>query len=208
MKQNLLKFILTFVIAAVALPALAQAKHALTFNDLMKVQRIFDPQVSPNGKWIAYVVSTPDLDANKMVSHIWRVPLAGGEPQQLTRGDASDWRPRWSPDSKSIAFISSRNGTSQVWILPADGGEARQLTDIATEADGVTWASKGDTLLFTSEVYPSCHDAACNKKRLDEAKSSKVKARVINRLFFRHWDHWLNGKITHLFAVSAEGGEP
>ena len=206
-KQNLLKFLLTFLLAAAAVPALAQAKHALTFDDLMKVQRISDPQVSPDGKWVAYVVSKPDLDANKMVSNIWRVPLAGGEPQQLTRGDASDSRPRWSPDSKSIAFISSRNGTSQVWILPA-GGEARQLTHIATEADGVTWASKANTLLFTSEVYPACHDQACNQEQLDEAKSSKVKARVINRLFFRHWDRWLDGKLTHLFAVPAEGGEP
>jgi dipeptidyl aminopeptidase/acylaminoacyl peptidase len=207
-KQKTLGFVITIILASAALPALAQVKHALTFNDLMKIQRVFDPQVSPDGKWIVYVVSTPDLDANKMVSHIWRVPMAGGEPQQLTRGNASDWRPRWSPDSKSIAFISSRDGTSQVWILPADGGEARQLTHVATEADGITWAANADTLLFTSEVYPDCHDEACNKKQLDEAKTSKVKARVINHLFFRHWDHWLNGRVTHLFAVSARGGEP
>jgi dipeptidyl aminopeptidase/acylaminoacyl peptidase len=208
MKRHALRLILPFIFAAAALPALAQAKHALTFDDLMKVQRISDPQVSPNSKWIAYVVSTPDLDANKMVSHIWRVPLAGGEPQQLTRGDASDSRPRWSPDSKSIAFMSSRSGEEQIWIIPADGGEARQLTHLATEADGVIWAAKGDTLLFTSEVYPDCSDAACNQRRMDEAKSSKVKARVINHLFFRHWDHWLDGKVTHLFAVSVQGGEP
>ncbi len=208
MKHRILRLILPFVLAVVALPALAQAKHALTFDDMMKVHRISDPQVSPDGRWVAYVVSTPDLDANTMVSHIWRVPLAGGEPQQLTRGNASDWRPRWSPDSKSIAFVSSRSGESQVWIIPADGGEARQLTRIATEADGVTWAANAGTLLFTSDVYPDCHDAACNKRRLDAAKSDKVKARVINHLFFRHWDHWLNGKVTHLFSVSAEGGEP
>lgn len=208
MKQNLLKFFLSLLLATAALPALAQSKHALTFSDLMKVQRISDPQISPNGKWIAYVVSAPDLHANKMVSHIWRVALAGGEPQQLTHGNASDSRPRWSPNSRSIAFISSRSGTSQVWILPADGGEAHQVTNIATEADGVTWAANAGTLLFTSEVYAACRSEPCNKKRLAEAKSSKVKARVINRLFFRHWDHWLNGRITHLFAASAKGGEP
>jgi dipeptidyl aminopeptidase/acylaminoacyl peptidase len=207
-RKSFLRFILTFVLATAALPALAQVKHALIFDDLMKVRRISDPQVSADGKWIAYVVSRPDLDANKMVSHIWRVPLAGGEPQQFTRGDASDGRPRWSPDSRSIAFISSRSGDAQVWIIPADGGEAHQLTHIATEADGVTWAANSGTLIFTSEVYPDCHDAACNKRRLDEAKSSKVKARVIDHLFFRHWDHWLNGKVTHLFAVSAQAGEP
>jgi dipeptidyl aminopeptidase/acylaminoacyl peptidase len=207
-KQSILRLILTFILAATALPAPAQSKHALTFDDLMKIQRISDPQVSPNGKWIAYAVSTPDLDSNKMVSHIWRAPLAGGEPQQLTREEASDSHPRWSPDSKSIAFMSSRNGEEQIWMVPAGGGEAHQVTHIATGADGVTWAADSSTLLFTSEVYPDCSDAACNKRRLDEAESSKVKARVIDRLFFRHWDHWLNGKITHLFAVSAQGGEP
>ena len=207
-KKNFLRLSLTFILSTAVLPALAQSKHALTFNDLMKVQRISDPQVSPSGQWVAYVVSTPNLQANKMVSHIWRVPLAGGEPHQLTHGNASDSRPRWSPDSKSIAFMSSRSGEEQIWILPAGGGEARQLTHIATGADGVTWAANAGTLLFTSEVYPGCHDAACNKRRLDEAKSRKVKARVINHLFFRHWDHWLDGKVTHLFAVSAKGGEP
>ena len=208
MKQITLRLFLPFLLAAAALPVFSQARHPLTFNDLMKVQRISDPQVSPDGQWIAYVVSTPDLDANKMVSHIWRVALAGGEPQQLTHGADSDSRPRWSPDSKSIAFISSRTGESQIWIIPADGGEAHQLTHIATEADGVTWASNAGTLLFTSEVYPECRNESCNLKRLNEAKSSKVKARVINQLFFRHWDHWLDGKVTHLFAVSARGGEP
>lgn len=208
MKQITLRLFLPFLLAAAALPVFSQARHPLTFNDLMKVQRISDPQVSPDGQWIAYVMSTPDLGANKMVSHIWRVALAGGEPQQLTHGADSDSRPRWSPDSKSIAFISSRTGESQIWIIPADGGEAHQLTHIATEADGVTWASNAGTLLFTSEVYPECRNESCNLKRLNEAKSSKVKARVINQLFFRHWDHWLDGKVTHLFAVSARGGEP
>lgn len=208
MKRSALRPVVFFILSFAALPALAQPRRALTFDDLMKIQRISDPQVSPDGKWIAYVVSTPDLDANKMVSHIWRLSLAGGEPRQLTRGESSDSRPRWSPDSKSIAFISSRAGASQVWIIPADGGEARQLTHLATEADGVTWAAKADTLLFTSEVYPDCPDEACNKKQLEEEKSSKVKARVIDHLFFRHWDHWLEGKVTHLFAVSPDGGEP
>ncbi|HET7214535.1 MAG TPA: S9 family peptidase [Terriglobia bacterium] len=208
MKRTALRLVLPFILAAAALPAVAQAKHALTFDDLMKIQRISDPQPSSDGQWIAYAVSTPDLHTNKMVSHIWRVPLAGGEPEQLTRGAASDSRPRWSPDSKSIAYISSGNGGSQIWIISAEGSEARKLTHFATEADGVTWAANAGTLLFTSEVYPDCHDAECNHRRLDEAKSSKVKARVIDQLFFRHWDHWLDGKVTHLFAVPAQGGEP
>ncbi len=186
----------------------AEAKRPMTFDDLMKVQRISDPQVSPDGRWIAYVQGTVDFEANKVVKHIWLVRAEGGEPKQLTAGNGSDSRPRWSPDGESIAFISARGGKSQVWIIPVHGGEARQLTSISTEADGVTWARKGDALLFTSQVYPDCADDACNKKRLEEAEKSKVKARIIDELLFRHWDAWREGMYTHLFTVSAQGGTP
>jgi dipeptidyl aminopeptidase/acylaminoacyl peptidase len=186
----------------------ANAKRPITFDDLMKVQRISDPQVSPDGRWVAYVRGTVDFEANKVVKHIWLIPAEGGEPKQLTAGEGSDTRPRWSPDGQSIAFISTRGGKSQVWIIPVHGGEARQLTSLSTEAGGVTWARKGEALLFTSQVYPDCTDDACNKKRLEEAEKSKVKARVIDELLFRHWDAWRDGKYTHLFTVSAQGGKP
>jgi dipeptidyl aminopeptidase/acylaminoacyl peptidase len=175
---------------------------------MMKVQRISDPQVSPDGRWVAYVQGAVDLEANKVVNHIWLISRGGGEPRQLTNGEGSDTRPRWSPDGDSIAFISTRGGKSQVWIIPVHGGEARQLTSLSTEADGVTWARKGDALLFTSDVYPDCADDACNKKRLEETEKSKVKARVIDELLFRHWNEWRDGKYTHLFTVSAKGGTP
>jgi dipeptidyl aminopeptidase/acylaminoacyl peptidase len=186
----------------------AEAKRPMTFDDLMKVQRISDPQVSPDGRWIAYVQGAVDFEANKVVKHIWLIRAEGGEPKQLTTGNGSDSRPRWSPDGESIAFISARGGKSQVWIIPVHGGEARQLTNISTEADGVTWAKKGDALLFTSQVYPDCADDACNKKRLEETEKSKVKARIIDELLFRHWDAWREGMYTHLFTVSAQGGTP
>lgn len=184
----------------------APAKHPIAFEDLMGVQRISDPQLSPDGKWIAFVVTQADLDRNKLTPHLWLAPTAGGEPRQLTSGLQSDSRPRWSPDSRELAFISTRSGTSQVWILPLEGGEARQLTSISTEAGGVTWAAHGDKLLLTSDVYPDCADDACNKQRLDEGEHSLVKARLIDYLFFRHWDQWREGKFTHLFVVPAAGG--
>jgi dipeptidyl aminopeptidase/acylaminoacyl peptidase len=186
----------------------ANAKRPITFDDLMKVQRISDPRVSPDGRWIAYVQGAVDFEANKVAKHIWLIRTDGGAPKQLTGGEGSDSRPRWSPDGESLAFISTRGGKSQVWIISVKGGEARRLTTISTEADGVTWASKSDALLFTSQVYPDCADEACNKKRLEEADKSKVKARVIDELLFRHWNAWREGKYTHLFTVSAQGGTP
>ena len=187
---------------------MANAKRPIAFDDLMKAKRISDPQVSSDGRWVAYVQGAVDFEANKVVNHIWLIPTAGGEPKQLTNGEGSDTRPRWSPDGDSIAFISNRGGESQVWIIPVNGGEARRVTSLSTEADGVTWARKGDALLFTSDVYPDCADDACNKKRLEDAEKSKVKARVIDELLYRHWNEWRDGKYTHLFTVSAKGGTP
>jgi dipeptidyl aminopeptidase/acylaminoacyl peptidase len=185
----------------------AAAKRPITFEDLMKMGRVSDPQVSPDGKWIAYVQTTVDLAANTQTGNIWLVSAPGGVPRQLTR-EGSNRRPRWSPDGESLAFISTRGGHSQIWILPLNGGEARAVTSISTEADGVVWAAKGDNLLFTSQVYPDCADDECNRKRLDEANKSKVKARLIHELLFRHWTEWRDGRYTHLFAVSATGGTP
>jgi dipeptidyl aminopeptidase/acylaminoacyl peptidase len=196
------------VLIALAACGLSESKRPIVFEDLMKIQRMSDPQVSPEGKWIAFVLTQVDLDANKKTGHIWLISTDGGEPRQITRGDGSDSRPRWAPDGQSLAFVSTRGGKSQVWIVPAFGGEAERLTSISTEADGVVWARNGDTLLFTSRVYPDCLDDRCNRERLGEAEKSKVKARLIDQLLFRHWDSWRDGKYTHLFAVSVNGGPP
>ncbi len=202
--RTILRFGMTAIIFF--LPVHAPAKRPIAFEDLMKVQRISEPQVSPDGRWVAYVQTTVDLEGNKKTGHIWLVSIEGREARQLTRGEGSDSRPRWSPDGQAIAFVSTRGGKSQVWIIPTNGGEARQLTSISTEADGVVWAAKGDNLLFTSQVYPDCPDEDCNSRKLEESARSKVKARLFDELLFRHWDAWRDGKYTHLFIVSSKGG--
>lgn len=198
---------ISLMVIMLATGSLAQARRPITFEDLMKVRRISDPQVSPDGRWVAYVQGTVNFEANKIARHIWLVSTEGGEPRQLTRGEGSDTRPRWSPDGQSLAFISSRGGKSQVWLIPVHGGEAAQLTSISTEADGVVWSRKSDWLAFTSKVYPHCPDDDCNQERLDYLAKSKVKALLIEELLFRHWDGWREGGYTHVFAISAKGGK-
>lgn len=186
-------------------PGQDAAKHPITFDDLIQMHRVADPHVSPDGKWVAYTVATPDMNANRHASNIWIVSTSGGAPKQLTQiGHESS--PVWSPDGKMLAFLSSRQGTSQVYILPMEGGEAHALTHLSTGADLLKWSPDGKTIAFTSSVYPDCKDDQCNKKRDEEKEKNKVKARVYEQLLYRHWDHWFEAKRSHLFVVAAPKG--
>ena len=180
------------------------AKHAITFDDLIKLQHVAEAQVSPDGKWVAYTVATPDMDANRNASNIWIVPTAGGEAMQLTQS-GKDSSPAWAPDGKTIAFLSSRSGDSQVYVLSMEGGEAHALTKLSTGADLVKWSPDGKTIAFTSSVYPDCKDDECNKKKDEEKEKSKVKAHVAEALLYRHWTHWNEGKRAHLFVMASDG---
>jgi dipeptidyl aminopeptidase/acylaminoacyl peptidase len=182
----------------------APSKRPITFDDLRSMHRVASPTVSPDGKWIAYSVATPDMDANRNASNIWAVPAIGGAAIQLTQS-GHDSAPAWSPDSKSLAFISSRDGNSQVYLLSMEGGESHAITHIAGGADLVKWSPDGATIAFTSPVYVDCKDDACNSARDAEKEKNKVKARVYEQLLYRHWTHWSEGKRSHLFAAPADG---
>ena len=182
-------------------PSFAQSSRTFTVDDLLAVKRVSDPQVSPDGKWVAYTVGTVDLEKNKVVSHVWVVSSEGGEPRQLTNGEKGESRPRWSPDGKCLAFTTSRSGASQIWVLPMEGGEAWQLTDISTGASDHIWSPTGKMLAFASEVYPDCPDDEGNKKRAEEIEKSGIQAKTIDRLLYRHWSSWKDGKRNHTFVV-------
>jgi dipeptidyl aminopeptidase/acylaminoacyl peptidase len=182
----------------------AASKRPVTFDDLRSMHRVASPTISPDGKWIAYSVATPDMDANRNASNIWIVPATGGAAIQLTQS-GHDSAPAWSPDSKTLAFISSRDGNSQVYLLPMEGGESHAITNLAGGVDLVKWSPDGTTIAFTSAVYVDCKDDACNKARDADKEKNKVKARSYEQLLYRHWTHWSEGKRSHLFVASADG---
>ena len=195
-----------FLLLTVAsLSAQNAAKHPITFDDLIQLHRVADPHISPDGKWVAYTLATPDMNANRNAGNIWMVPTAGGAPIQLTQS-GRDNSPAWSPDGKMLAFLSSRGGTSQVYLLSMEGGEAHAVTHLSTGADLVKWSPDGKSIAFTSSVYPDCRDDDCNKKRDEEKEKNNVKARVYEQLLYRHWDHWFDGKRSHLFVIPAPVG--
>ncbi|MGC1616417.1 MAG: S9 family peptidase [Candidatus Acidiferrum sp.] len=197
-------FIVMLFIATASIHAQAAGKHAITFDDMIRMHRVGEAQISLDGKWVAYTVTTPDLEANRNASNIWIVPTTGEASVQVTQS-GHDSSPVWSPDGKKIAFLSSRSGESQVYLLSMDGGEAEQLTHLSTGADIVKWSPDGKTIAFTSGVYPDCKDDACNSARDIEKEKNKVKAHVSEHLLYRHWTHWNDGKRSHLFVVPADG---
>ena len=200
--------LLTAAAAAAVLPTRAQPpKRAVSVDDLLAMHRVSDPQISPDGKWVAYSVATPEVPANKMAKAIWLVEIGGGTPRELsTAGE----RPRWSPDGNKIAFLGTANGASQIaWItLDASGGEPHLLTSLPAGADNERWSPDGNSIAFVSNVYPDCADQACNAQRDAEKANSKIHPRVYDRLMFRHWNTWWDGKRSHLFVIPAAGGTP
>jgi dipeptidyl aminopeptidase/acylaminoacyl peptidase len=216
----------TAALLLATLPAVAQAppsdatpKRPMTFDDLQKMRRLGDMDVSHDGKWVLFTVTDVDLAKNTKTPHLWIVPVAGGEEKPLTASAAGESRGRFSPDGKQIAFLTDRDQGTQIWLADFDAvagsmGEAHQLTHISTEADNVTWDPDGKHLLFTSGVYPECsaggqsgsNEDTCDKNRDDAETQSKVKARIFTSLLYRHWNHFTGDKRSHLFLASVEDG--
>ena len=189
-------------------PSEAAEKRPFTFEEMIKIQRISDPQLSPDGRWLAFTVTIADLEKNTLNSDIWLVPASGGEPRQLTRGSKNNQRPRWSPDSKRIAFVTNRSGISQIFTLSIDTGEANPVDTGGLEASGVLWSPDGKNLAFVANVYPDCPDISCNLEREKQRVENPIQARTLDRLLYRHWNSWKDGKRSHLFVVPVEGGIP
>ncbi|MDP7690690.1 MAG: S9 family peptidase [Vicinamibacterales bacterium] len=201
--------IVNLLAVALLAPGFAEAQlRTMTPGDLVSLDRVSDPQVSPDGRQVAFTLSAVDLEADRRRTDIWVVGVAGGEPRRLTSHPAGDFNPRWSPNGAQLYFLSTRSGSSQVWRLDMAGGEATQVTDLPLDAANLTLSPDGSHLAVSVEVFVDCATLACTAERLDGSEADAATGRVYDGLFVRHWDTWEDGRRSHIVVMSVGGGTP
>ena len=218
------RFILAFLLIpsfafAQTSPSAGGAKRPMTFEDMMAMKRLGDTAVSPDGKWLAYAVTTVDLNQNTKTTEWWFQKIDGGDPLKVAVAQPGDSGIQFSSDGHSVLFLSGRKGGQQIWLAdfdPASGAtsNARKLTSISTEADNAKWSPDSKFIVFTSAVYPDCSaitptDSSgdrCNADKDARAASTKVKAQIFTHLLYRHWNHYTGDTRSHLFLVDVATG--
>jgi dipeptidyl aminopeptidase/acylaminoacyl peptidase len=201
--------VLAPVVAVLVLAAThGDAARPMSLHDVLTAVRVGDPRVSPDGRQVAFVRTTTDLTLGNRNADVWIVPADGSAPPRpLTRSEKTDNTPRFSPDGRTLAFVSARSGTPQVYLLDLSGGEPRKLTDLpAGVQDPLVFSPDGKKLAFVSDVFPDCEGEACNRKRREEEEKNPVKVHHLTRLMYRHWDEWRENVRHHIFVADVATG--
>ncbi|MDZ4849146.1 MAG: S9 family peptidase [Pirellulaceae bacterium] len=197
-------------------PSIAQgssAQHSMTIDDLFRFDRVAEPALSPDGNWVAYQLTKNNIEKHESQTAIYLSAADNkSPPRSLTNSGKKDSRPRFSPDGKSIVFQSNRSDSMQLWLIDVQGGEARQLTSLATEASNAVWSPDGKKIAFLSTVLPEFSELpfeasdAANKNAIEEQSKRPATARIFTRLFYRHWDAYVEGKRQHIFVLNLKQG--
>ena len=205
-----MKSLIACAAIAICAHAAASVPHPFGIHDLVMLDRVSDPQISPDGKHVAYQVRETDYEANKGKNGIWAIELGNPKAQamRLTDAAANATAPRWSADGSAIYYQDK----GQIWRLPAGGkGAALQATDLALDINAYKFSADGKQVLLSIDTWPDCakenDPIACTKKRGDDKAKSKASGRVQDKLFVRHWDAWADGLRSQLFVatVGADG---
>ncbi len=215
MGQKILFVIFLFIAATglIIIPAQSADKRTLTLEDFFELKEIREPCFSPDGQWLAYVVTVKDKGKNSRNADLWMIPVAGGEAIRLTYHEKGDSRPRWSPDGRFLAFLSSRSGKNQIWLFNSQGGEPFQLTQIQSDIEDFIWSPDSSMIAFLAK------DPKIKEKREkeedekekgteDKEEGEREEIIVVNRLQHkRDGEGYLDNRYTHLWLVSIPSGE-
>ncbi|WP_293367752.1 S9 family peptidase [Nevskia sp.] len=185
--------------------SVSSAAKPFDANALVRLERVSDPRVAPNGRAVAYTLRTTDYDANKGMQAIWLHDLEAGTTRRLTAGKGSSHSPRWASDG-SLYFLSTRSDSQQVWRLSLDGGgEAQAVTALPLDVGAFVLSPTGDRIAISVDSYPDLGaDLAASKKRLDARAAQKNSGVLYDKLFVRHWDTWKNGTRAQLFGFALD----
>ena len=207
--------LMTVAAATLAATTAMAAPRGFTVEDLVNMERVGSPAVSPDATRVIYTVRSTDMEKNRGNTQLWMIDLRAAKPtpQRLTDHASSSADPEWSPSGDAVYFLSARSGSSQVWRQPVAGGAPVKVTDLPLDVDNFRVAPTGDRLAFSLAVFRDCADLACTKARLDAKEKEKATGKVYDRLFARHWDTWSDHRNAVLFSapIGAAGtitGEP
>ena len=198
-----------FLAVSLTLMSLQVLARPFTANDLVMLDRVSEPRLAPDGRSVAFTLRQTDFEGNRGLKSIWKLDLTdkAAQPQRLTATGSNAWSARWSPDGKTLYFLSNRSGSDQVWSLASGLGEARQVTHLPMDVGSYRLAPDGKRLALSLAVFTDCADLACTKQRLADRTASKESGMVYDRLFVRHWDMWSDGTRLQLFIadLAADG---
>lgn len=187
--------------------AAAKTRRKLTIDDYFRLGEVGDPQISPDGAWIAYAVKTRDLEKDKTYTRIWMVPSAGGESIPMSAEKQTSSRPRWSPDGQYLAFLSARDkGKTQVWTLFRQGGEAVQRTDTPQDVGAFEWSPDGKRMVLVLQD-PKPSEVEAHEKGEDYEEKTAPPWVIDREQFKVDYTHYLDRRRTHLFVLDLASGE-